>query len=498
MRGFLSSLGVLLALAHFSQQVPEEDTRDYYIGAVVEFTPKFYFSEKTVLENTKLYIEHIQNARKQNVDIIVFPEDGITSLDIPGLPEMDAWTTAVPSAEDNFNPCLQDRANVTQVMKMLSCAARDNKMYVVVNVAEKFVDLNGTHYYNTNAVFDRNGKIIARYRKVNLYIEPDFEPSPQPPNIVTFDTDFGVRFGTFICFDIFYPVPGLILTRDLGITDIVYTTAWFSESPFTTAVQMHFGWAYSEDVNFLSAGHNRPLIGCTGSGIYLGRGGLANATMSDSNGSKLLVSRVPKKKGPRLARPLTMQERFVETKEKTKQDCYKENMKRRGVVRGVLLKRDDFIPYETVPLTGPLFEKTLCHRDFCCEFKVNSTVDQSSNYRAVVYSGCRYIGGTSTENGIRVCGLTQCSDKDPESCGVVQSSNVQFNNVSITATFDDLTWSSSIPSTLNPELLPFDDFVYDEYILPNKTVATLVLTKPQTDISSFSIYARDYFNDSPH
>lgn len=498
MRRFLSTLGVLLALAHLSQQVPEQDAKDYYTAAVVEFTPEFYFSEKTVLENTKLYIEHIKNAKKQDVDIIVFPEDGITSLDIPLPPEMDAWTTSVPPAEDNFNPCLQDRENVTQVLKMLSCAARDNKMYVVVNVAEKVADVNGTHYHNTNAVFDRDGKIIARYRKVNLYIEPIFQPSPQPPNIVTFDTDFGVRFGTFICFDIFYPVPGLVLTRDLGVTDIVYTTAWFSESPFLTAVQMHFGWAYSEDVNFLSAGHNRPLIGCTGSGIYLGRDGLAKATMSYNIGSKLLVSRVPKKKGPRVARPPIMQQRPAANKEETQRDCYKEDVQRRGLVRGILTKRDVFTPFVTVPLTGPLFEKTICHKDFCCEFKVNSTIGPSSYYRAMVYKGCRHIGGTATENGIRVCGLTHCTGENPQSCGVVQPSRVLFNNVSITATFDDLTWSSSIPSTLNPDMLPFDDFVYDEHILPNKTVATLVLTKPHADISGFSIYSRDYLVDSPH
>lgn len=54
------------------------------------------------------------------------------------------------------------------------------------------------------------------------------------PEIVTFDTDFGVKFGTFICFDILFREPATQLTRVHQVTDIVYPTAWFSETPFLT------------------------------------------------------------------------------------------------------------------------------------------------------------------------------------------------------------------------------------------------------------------------
>lgn len=56
------------------------------------------------------------------------------------------------------------------------------------------------------------------------------------PEIVTFDTDFGVKFGTFICFDILFSVPALNLTRTLGVSNIIFTTAWFSEVPFLTGI----------------------------------------------------------------------------------------------------------------------------------------------------------------------------------------------------------------------------------------------------------------------
>lgn len=114
------------------------------------------------------------------------------------------------------------------------------------------------------------------------------------PEIVTFDTDFGVKFGTFICFDILFREPAIQLTRVHQVTDIVYPTAWFSETPFLTgkrnviktfflffiktyvllliilAVQTQAGWSFAEDVNLLASGYNKPDFGNVGSGIYLG------------------------------------------------------------------------------------------------------------------------------------------------------------------------------------------------------------------------------------
>lgn len=56
-----------------------------------------------------------------------------------------------------------------QALRKISCAAKDNKIYVVINIAEKApcTDVSCPRdkmfYYNSNVVFDRTGKIIARY-----------------------------------------------------------------------------------------------------------------------------------------------------------------------------------------------------------------------------------------------------------------------------------------------------------------------------------------------
>jgi len=75
--------------------------------------------------------------------------------------------------------------------------------------------------------------IINRYRKTNLFGERQFNVTTVP-EIVIFDTDFGVKFGTFTCFDILFREPAIQLTRIHQVTDIVFPTAWFSEVPFLT------------------------------------------------------------------------------------------------------------------------------------------------------------------------------------------------------------------------------------------------------------------------
>jgi len=75
--------------------------------------------------------------------------------------------------------------------------------------------------------------MINRYRKTNLFVEHQFDVTTIP-EIVIFDTDFGVKFGTFTCFDILFREPAIQLTRIHQVTDIVFPTAWFSEVPFLT------------------------------------------------------------------------------------------------------------------------------------------------------------------------------------------------------------------------------------------------------------------------
>lgn len=57
------------------------------------------------------------------------------------------------------------------------------------------------------------------------------------PDLVTFETDFGARFGMLICFDIVYDHPALTLYYKYGIRHFVFSTAWVDELPFHTGFE---------------------------------------------------------------------------------------------------------------------------------------------------------------------------------------------------------------------------------------------------------------------
>lgn len=56
---------------------------------------------------------------------------------------------------------------------------------------------------------------------------------PTQPDAVTFDTDFGVRFGVLVGFDLAMPEPANTLLKQ-GITHFVHPTLWINEVPFST------------------------------------------------------------------------------------------------------------------------------------------------------------------------------------------------------------------------------------------------------------------------
>ena len=142
-------------------------------------------------------------------------------------------------------------------------------MYVVVNHHEK-VDCpkpncarDGFLLYNTNVVFDRTGRVVARYRKYNLFNEPGTNVTAAP-EISTFTTDFGVTFGQFICFDILHEKPTTHFVKNPNVTDVVYSTHWYDELPFLDAVQKQAAWAYGADVNLLASSYSDAITSSGG------------------------------------------------------------------------------------------------------------------------------------------------------------------------------------------------------------------------------------------
>lgn len=149
----------------------------------------------------------------------------------------------MPDGESGVIPCDSNTGDYHDFLRALSCAAQKARKYVVINLTEKEdcpgsaedtrpCARNGLNTYNTNVVFDRDGRVISRYRKVHLYGEP--KNTTFIPEFGTFDTDFGVRFGHFICFDILFYKPAEEMAKSMGIRDFVFNSMWFGQLPFLT------------------------------------------------------------------------------------------------------------------------------------------------------------------------------------------------------------------------------------------------------------------------
>ncbi|GAB0091471.1 Vanin-like protein 2 [Sergentomyia squamirostris] len=488
----------------FSHQISTPESPDYVAG-VVEFTPEGYqqSSEQRTEGNMQAYMELIASEQANEVDIIVFPESTLNMRNTP---------TFVPHPDEMITPCEDDK--YAFFLRNISCSARTHRKYVVINLTERHLctaeeqaALNDTRecakdgfsHYNTNVVFDRNGVVISRYRKYNLFGEAGINTTLTADKH-TFTTDFNVTFGHFICFDILFEKPALELIRS-GVRDFVYPTMWFSELPFLTAVQVQNMWSWKQNVNFLGAGANNPTVGSTGSGIYAGKKGPLTYVMSATPMRRLLVARVPKIH--LLTEPFTHDPVAVKFTEKE--------------LLNLTLKRDHLDIYTTklVDVTLEHISEKLCFDKQCCDFHIQLKFDESLitnetdyyRYRLGVFDGVRTYDNVAT-GGVLTCGVFACATDDLDSCARRFSETdtvvpaITFESIKITGTFPSKSHVLTLPNALNSFVNPlnFKDFTYvesEERTEDGETVVdiSMELTVPHNDLRAFSIYGRNFIKD---
>uniref|UniRef100_A0A2K5M0Y0 Pantetheinase n=1 Tax=Cercocebus atys TaxID=9531 RepID=A0A2K5M0Y0_CERAT len=217
----------------------------------------------------------ITSAAQQGAHIIVTPEDGIYGWNFT-RDSLYPYLEDIPDPEVNWIPCNNpNRFGQTPVQERLSCLAKNNSIYVVANIGDKKpcntsdpqCPPDGRYQYNTDVVFDSQGKLVARYHKQNLFMGEEQFNVPKEPEIVTFNTSFG-SFGIFTCFDILFHDPAVTLVKDFHVDTILFPTAWMNVLPHLSAVEFHSAWAMGMRVNFLASNIHYPSNNMTGSGIY--------------------------------------------------------------------------------------------------------------------------------------------------------------------------------------------------------------------------------------
>ncbi|KAF6204460.1 hypothetical protein GE061_002801 [Apolygus lucorum] len=471
--------------------------KGHYRAAVVEYhvlRDNSLSPRQNLMANVHNYEQYIRRANEESVDIIVFPEAGLlkkdssTFLNIP-----DPAQKVIPLGDPTYDESIQT----------LSSYAKNYSIYLVVNLHENFTDSTTKRFfkYNTNVVFSREGAVIARYRKFNLYGEGvDVTDSPEHS---FFDSDFGVRFGQFTCFDIMSKEPALALIYKYNITDFVYPAHWFSELPFLTSVQRQWSWAVGNDVNLLAACNNYVPSGTGGSGIFRGKNSKNLYTLSPMTGSTLIIGDVPiRGKTGGIGKPDIKEGSY------TKEEKFP------------LLQQNEMskFAHDDVPLpadrTAVVFKKDLCHNHLCCTFDlsiqyVNPTAVQ---YKIVAYDGDIRFGIDPKVNMLQTCGVVLCLNHSVSSCGSAgvngflpslstPAPNVTFTSINISGNFmkedvnilpNVLLWPSNVANSATSEGF----LIEPNEVEFNKTNGNPVLiSRPNRQIITVGIHSRIFSRD---
>lgn len=165
---------------------------------------------KPVIGDKKANINIIEQFIKENcrktIDLVVMPEFFSTGID-----------------HKIFVNEPEDKNGGDTILKMKEIA----KKYNTNIIAGSVIEAQNDKLYNTAFIINRQGKIIAKYRKIHLFNYlggTEGERITPGDEFVTVDFDFG-RAGIGICYDIRYPLHYKKLAQ-METEIIVLPTAW--------------------------------------------------------------------------------------------------------------------------------------------------------------------------------------------------------------------------------------------------------------------------------
>jgi predicted amidohydrolase len=141
----------------------------------------------SIAANTKLMADMLDRIAPAKPDVVLFSE---------GLVDRATRLPLVEKAQPIPGP----------LTDMLAERARRYHTYIITSLHER----DGSLFYNTAVLIDRDGRIAGKYRKVHLATEEadaGLTPGSEYP---VFETDFG-RIGLLICWDNWFSEPARIL-----------------------------------------------------------------------------------------------------------------------------------------------------------------------------------------------------------------------------------------------------------------------------------------------
>ena len=170
--------------------------------ACVQMEPKLKDKAYNLLNMEK----NIQSIMKhhEDVELVVFPE---------------LATTGYECGEDFYRLAENPDDPVAVTFDRMKYLARKYKLHIVFGYPEREDD----RIYNSQALIDDQGKLVANYRKVHLFDSEKVYFTPGNEYVVA-DTALG-RIGLFVCYDASFPEVARTLALS-GAEILVNSTNW--------------------------------------------------------------------------------------------------------------------------------------------------------------------------------------------------------------------------------------------------------------------------------
>ena len=398
----------------------------------------------------------------------MFPEDGIYGMKIKNRKHLAPYLEYIPDPlQESWNPCVEPGRHAdTNIQHRLSCLARNNSLYLVANMGDKqpcslVIDphcpSDGHYQYNTDVVYDPYGTLVAKYHKIHLFYEPQFD-EPQKVDFVYFDTPFG-RFGVFTCFDIMFREPPITLIERYGVGSVVFPTAWMDSLPLLAAVQFHSSFAVKMGVNFLAANIHLPVNRFHGSGIYtpdtnavyyynnslMSEGRLLISKINVVSKNLFLIKKFPPNVGNNSSAPpscMAAPPKYNTAPPRDKEAPPKDTTAPPSINIYPIKQTTHFKSnvchdlFNFVLVEGPQGSLSVCYNKLCCHLEFENDDDDVDNDDMYAFGAFDDLHTYQGRYYLQVCSLLRCANSSKESCGSpVQQAQTRFRYIRMSGTF---------------------------------------------------------------
>ncbi|KAB0366433.1 hypothetical protein FD754_010589 [Muntiacus muntjak] len=179
-----------------------------------------------MIKNIDVLEKALKLAVRQDAHIIVTLEDGIYGRVLTGE-TIYPYLEDIPDPEANWIPCRDPRGKawLDPFATKTQLSGQGQLIYIVANIGDKNpfnasdpqCPPDGHYQYNTDVVFNFEGRLLARYHKQFNLFAPEVQfDLPKDSEHVTPNTPFGT-LGIFTCFDILSHGPAAVVVEEFRV-----------------------------------------------------------------------------------------------------------------------------------------------------------------------------------------------------------------------------------------------------------------------------------------